>query len=322
MKETCGIVQDLLPLYVDDVCSERSRELVREHLAECPDCSAVLAKMQNQVVDRALEQEKAEVISHQRAFFKRKSAGLGLVIAAIFMIPVLTCLIVNLVSNRTLDWFFIVLASLLLAASVIVVPLMVPKNKGLWTLGLGTGSLILLLAVTCIYSHGNWFAAATSATVFGVSVVFLPFVLRSEPLKQYVGNRRGLWYMGAVTVLFAIMMTVIGFYTKDPDYPATAACVSIPVILFIWMLFGVIRYLKAGPFLRAGICLILIGGLVFAADTLFPVLAGEAVKWPAFRPGIWNYSTIDANVRWLVLIITCAIGGILILTDIIRRNKK
>lgn len=322
MKETCSIVQDLLPLYVDDVCSESSRELVSRHLAECPDCSAVLARMQDHGVDLALEREKAEVISHQRAFFKRKSAAAGLVIAAIFMIPVLVCLIVNLVSNRTLDWFFIVLASLLLAASVIVVPLMAPKDKGLWTFGLGTGSLILLLAVACIYSRGNWFAVATSAVLFGLSVVFLPFVLRSEALKTYVGNRRGLIYMGTITALYAIMLIVIGFYEKAPDFPVIAARVSVPVILFIWMLFGVSRYLKAGPLLKAGICLILIGGLIFVADTLFPALAGEAVEWPSFRPGVWNYTTIDANVRWLTLIITCVIGGILIITNMIRRNKK
>jgi len=34
----CDIVKDLLPLYVDDVCSEKSREMLEKHLKECEDC--------------------------------------------------------------------------------------------------------------------------------------------------------------------------------------------------------------------------------------------------------------------------------------------
>ncbi|PYI52572.1 zf-HC2 domain-containing protein [Paenibacillus flagellatus] len=37
-KSECDIVKDLLPLYVDDVCSEASGRMIREHLAVCGDC--------------------------------------------------------------------------------------------------------------------------------------------------------------------------------------------------------------------------------------------------------------------------------------------
>lgn len=36
--ETCEIVRDLLPLYIDDVCGADSRKLVEEHLAVCEAC--------------------------------------------------------------------------------------------------------------------------------------------------------------------------------------------------------------------------------------------------------------------------------------------
>ena len=39
------IVQDLLPLYHDGVCSEKSRAAVEEHLRTCEDCRAALAAM-------------------------------------------------------------------------------------------------------------------------------------------------------------------------------------------------------------------------------------------------------------------------------------
>ena len=37
MKISCNIIEDLLPLYVDDMVSEDSRQLVEEHLKACPD---------------------------------------------------------------------------------------------------------------------------------------------------------------------------------------------------------------------------------------------------------------------------------------------
>ena len=41
----CDMIRDLLPLYADDVCSDESRRIVVEHLAECPGCKAELGKM-------------------------------------------------------------------------------------------------------------------------------------------------------------------------------------------------------------------------------------------------------------------------------------
>jgi predicted anti-sigma-YlaC factor YlaD len=38
MKKDCEIVNDLLPLYIDDVCSKSSRGLVEEHLKNCKNC--------------------------------------------------------------------------------------------------------------------------------------------------------------------------------------------------------------------------------------------------------------------------------------------
>lgn len=39
MKEiSCNVIQDILPLYVDDVVSEETREMVEEHLRSCDSC--------------------------------------------------------------------------------------------------------------------------------------------------------------------------------------------------------------------------------------------------------------------------------------------
>ena len=44
-KKSCELINDLLPLYADDVCSEESKSAVAEHIAECEKCRTQLEKM-------------------------------------------------------------------------------------------------------------------------------------------------------------------------------------------------------------------------------------------------------------------------------------
>lgn len=41
----CNVIQDLIPLYVDDCCSEESSKLVREHMEGCKQCQKVYSAM-------------------------------------------------------------------------------------------------------------------------------------------------------------------------------------------------------------------------------------------------------------------------------------
>ncbi len=45
MKKECNIVKDLLPLYLDDVCSKESKELVLNHLKNCDECQKELENL-------------------------------------------------------------------------------------------------------------------------------------------------------------------------------------------------------------------------------------------------------------------------------------
>ena len=49
MKNECSIVQDILPLYVEEMVSDDTVSFVREHLKDCPRCHAELEKLQKPV---------------------------------------------------------------------------------------------------------------------------------------------------------------------------------------------------------------------------------------------------------------------------------
>ena len=132
------------------------------------------------------------------------------------MIPVLVCLIVNLASGTGLSWFFIVLGGLAVAASLIIVPLMVPQDRLFWTFCAFTASLMVLLAICALTEGGNWFFTAASATLFGLSVVFLPFVVKARPVRERIGDfNRPLLVLGTDVILFANMMNMISLHSKS-----------------------------------------------------------------------------------------------------------
>ena len=213
MKTDCNVIRDLLPLYADDVCSRESRSLVEDHLAECPACTRELENLRENEIEKHLEVEKGEVIRRQKKQVKRRSATAGTIIAGILLVPVVICMVINRFQGG-LDWFFVVLASLGVVAAVTVVPCMAPENKLFWTFCAFCLSLVILLAVTCLYSGGNWFFVAASASLFGLSVVFLPFVIRAKPLQPYVPKHRALTVITVDIGLFAIMMECIKVHNR------------------------------------------------------------------------------------------------------------
>ncbi len=210
MKTDCEIIRDLLPLYVDDICSEKSRLLVDEHLAECTECTDLLNRLRKTEIETGLKEEKRDVIGYGVRKFKQLTARMGITASGMFMIPLLALLVINLIAGSQMGWFLIVLAAMAVAASVIAVPVLVPESKLFWTLCAFTTSTELLLAVTCMVTRGDWFWVAGSAFLFGMAVCFLPWAIKAKPLRKWVGNRNKTLIVLAVdTILFLIMMTMI-----------------------------------------------------------------------------------------------------------------
>ena len=58
----CDLVQDLLPLYLDDACSASSKKVVEEHLAECVACREVVQKLKDHTVEDVIAAESESVL--------------------------------------------------------------------------------------------------------------------------------------------------------------------------------------------------------------------------------------------------------------------
>jgi len=326
VKISCDVARDLLPLYHDAVCSSGSKQLLEEHLADCDSCKSMLAKIRDNTIDNRIKHECGDVVGHHTKAVKRKSFTTGVSIAGILTIPILVCLIVNLAVGRALDWFFIVLTSLMTLASVTVVPLVCEKKRGLWTLGSFIGSLIALLMTCAIYTGGDWFFVAAISILFGVCILFAPYVLSQLPLSGIASRHKGFIAMALDTVLLFAVIVASGLYVGADVFADwhLGLLSAIVALALPWGLFLIIRYVKTNALLRAGLSTISSGLFMsYGLGLMDWILEGTVpYRFSGANLFVWNDATINPNIFLLALLSSLVVGGILSLVGLLRNKKE
>lgn len=83
-KINCAVIQDILPLYVDDIVSDETRELVEEHLKHCERCHQEV-RMMTQDLTIPIEKEAPLIQSLKKKWRNKKLiiASLSILLTAL-----------------------------------------------------------------------------------------------------------------------------------------------------------------------------------------------------------------------------------------------
>lgn len=87
MSDKCDIVKDLLPLYMEDICSSSSKDLIEDHLTKCNACNQIYQHMK-QEISLPDEEIKLDQLTVKKPFKKIKKYFL-LSIATVFSLLVI-----------------------------------------------------------------------------------------------------------------------------------------------------------------------------------------------------------------------------------------
>lgn len=91
MKISCKIIEDLLPLYYDNICSNESKELIDEHLKECEHCKKTLDEISNTLpIENKKPIEPLKSVSDKWLKFRKKSLIKGLIIGVSICLVLVT----------------------------------------------------------------------------------------------------------------------------------------------------------------------------------------------------------------------------------------
>ena len=70
MKKECRIVQDLLPLYIDEVVSKESNDFIEKHLQECKQCKEMLNLLKQEEQVSNIDEKEAIQKFHKKLRYK------------------------------------------------------------------------------------------------------------------------------------------------------------------------------------------------------------------------------------------------------------
>ena len=86
MKIPCEVIFDLFPLYQEDLCSEVTKELVEEHLKECPQCQQLLENSQsivfeaNPISETQIDEKSAKILKDVKHKMNRKTKSISILL--------------------------------------------------------------------------------------------------------------------------------------------------------------------------------------------------------------------------------------------------
>ena len=296
-NKECEIVQDLLPLNYDKACSEASCSFVEKHMAGCSDCQKIYHELQENNVDEVLAKESKGVLERHAKKERNAAYKAGVVIAAILM---------------------------MLVAALTVVPLMSTNNRLLKCILAGVASLMLILFFVDRMNGGGNFLFWAIPTAFGISIVLFPIVICLVSLPPVLSDKKALITMTWDTLWLFLTMFIV-YYHSGFTGMKDGYTVAVVLMLGVWLVFLVIRYLPVHGLMRAGISTIIsVLWVVFADDFLeFILYKRKVLTISHMNLSDWSTAlSINGNIFFITLVSGCAIGLVLIGIGALLMRKK
>lgn len=306
---SCDVIQDIIPLYHDNVCSDKSREYVDEHIKTCANCNRFLESLSKITFDSQIDDEKQKVLAHHAKKEKTAAMKTGMIIAAILMLPIVITLILTIPGYSNWKVNAVLIASMLLTAGLTVVPLISKTKKLSKTIIFSTLALLLVIFfVEMLYYTGGVleFCEIAFSVIFGISVFFFPVVIRQAELPEILKNKKALFTMLWDTLWFYLMIFTfaIEFQNafKDLLFAGTFG------MILVWMIFAVARYLKLNRVFKSGIIIVITDIWLFI---------GTAIGWVTIT------TNASPNVVLIPFLITgLVLSGIGIILAFHLKNKN
>ena len=258
-KLPCDVVQDLLPLYVDGVCSADSRQLVDAHLAECDDCRKVLADLQESETEVAFHADAKAVIRAHNKHQSKTALALGVLIS-VFLTGVMGVMLYVTLKGWS-DWqtTITVGASLLFLAGLTAVPLLASSKR--LTKAIVFSTLALVLVILCEEAFfgeesGLETLQIITATIFAISLFAFPVVVRQAHLPEPLCHHKLVITMRWDSIWFVLMMLFLAI--DVPQEMGFVMVATLSLVAVAWLIALAARYLRVHWLAKCGIAVVLL----------------------------------------------------------------
>ncbi len=213
-KLNCNIIKDLLPSYLEGMCSQDTKNIVDEHLSECIECRRLKKLLhETELITDQTERTEINYIKKLKRHFIKQGFFSTLILAAFILIGFTASIKNSSFTAKTYYAFLPVL--LLITRAVIPVPLLhkkIEKKQKITAVisALLTGYVFLLIAV--LLYHLPLLSEQSSKASFS----FGPFYLMPEQIGPFFDNQlKVIAFLQAVIYVTGLFRTL---YKTPPSF--------------------------------------------------------------------------------------------------------
>jgi len=181
MKINCDVIQDLLPLYAENMASQGSRDLVEEHLEECETCKQELGQIMKPGIKISMK-DVDQVKGFARKFRKHT---INIAVMSVFI----TVSIISLISG-----LFFLKPGDEIGYVILYLYLLLPFTSLVCSLFLGTRATVLKylapiifgifgsLVPTIVFHYFSWFALSFGfiPSLFGLTIGHIIYLCKKK----------------------------------------------------------------------------------------------------------------------------------------------
>ena len=250
-----------------------------------------------------------------------------------YAVALIPCFICDLAINKALTWFWIVLASLVLAFTFTNLPKLIKKHKLILIPLFQYLALCLLLGVCAIYSNGNWFFIASISVLLGLVIIFVPIYIAKYDIFNKVKKYNDFVSIFIDFILLNVLLIVINNYTivnGNSDYWYFS--IALPIVLGVYLILNLllsVRFLKVNKLLKTSIILFLINFFIYAIPPFIkvenPSFQKELDQTNVFKANLSNWQVdgcLENNVHLLIFLTILSLTIIFFVVGIILHNNK
>jgi hypothetical protein len=247
----------------------------------------------------------------------------SILVFILLLVPILITFIVSMADGSGLGVFSVVTASMMLVAALTVVPLISSQKRLMKCILCGVGALLLILFFVNAMNGGGEFFFWSVPTVFGLSVVFFPLVIREMTLPPVLSDKKALIIMIWDTLwLYLTIFTVS--YRSGSGSLKTGCIVATVLMIGVWLFFLIIRYLPVNGFIKGGLCTLLCSIWITFSNDVCSYLLYDTRQLTIRHANFSTWTTdlnVNANVYVILLVAGILISALLIGIGIVKKKK-
>ena len=291
----------------ESAVSKWERNIAHPDISLLPKLSSILGVTEHELITASIDTEaRKEKTQAQKWRVLSKSWDMFWGIS--YILALIPCFICNLVIDKTLSWFWIVLSSIMLAFTFTHLPKLIKKYKLILLPTSMYLALCLLLGVCAIYTNGSWFFISSFSVLFGLLLIFTPIYIAKYEVFKKIKNYNDFITIGFNFILLNVLLLIININNLNNGWWYLK--IALPIVLVIYPMLNIllcIRFIPINRFFKTGIILFLINSFIYIPP-MFINVTNEEVQREIDQINIlkanlsnWNVnSTLENNIHLIV----------------------